>query len=543
MEDAYTDVMAFLRSFSRVDLATLTSENLHSESTMSLRALAHPGPSAPAAGVSRLEPSIPATESSCAGLPTLLRSLMQCGSAISMLSFASVESGVLLQSPVRPESLVLTPGSVWLGSVFSLPVVDFTRLGSFLLLRSFAWVDLAAIALGVERFGSPLFTRQPARSAASMSALGLACLALFVPPADFGHLGFPAPARSPSQPGIFLSAYDTVTVGPTVPLHSPAHLDAGTSATGFARTEPLPFSRSFACAASLSPVVGVSRCDFPPSVVAGACLGSLLSLRSFSQSGLAASVSSHCHPGLSMSLRGLARAGSTAPVCGLACLELQIFALDSGWTGFFLLARSLLRIASAILLVEFACLDFVVFLRSPCCTALPVLISGAACTSFSISPRSLSHLGLAASAFCAQKLGSPLPLRSLSKLSFSSASLGVARPGSVATASDSSHTGLAFPLHSCARVGAFTLMLHFARPDLPLPMRALCHCGLLVLVAGMVCLEPVFSLPVMDLASSGSAPLLHSFARLGSSTTLYRVAQSGLSLMCLGCSTISRIEQ
>ena len=70
------------------------------------------------------------------GSPALLRSPVCPDSALPMLDFSKMESGMSLRSSLRVGLLLLTTGSSWVGSVSSLLLIDVSHLGFIIFSRS-----------------------------------------------------------------------------------------------------------------------------------------------------------------------------------------------------------------------------------------------------------------------------------------------------------------------------------------------------------------------------------------------------------------------
>ena len=451
---AHPGLSAPLRSLAYAGSACSILRFTDSGSSLSLRSMARADAAISATGLSRagLVFSLPVLDFLHPEPPLLLQSMARPDVLVSALDFMGADSAVSAQGSGRAGSVSLAPGPTCMGSVFMLPAVDASGLGSSLLPKSYCQVDLAVSMSNYMHAGplaSPRAMRMgPCISASRQSRLDLqlsipdhVTLGFFLPLRSHARLGvIPlvarsihadslVPVRSHAQAGALASVYsiacagpvfslsvaDYVCIGFSMLLQSPAQPGLPTPVFGFARLGPLLLMQSIAKTEPLALTVGLSWTEL---------VFSLLVLDA-------------CTPEASLFLKALARPGSAFSTPDLVNVGSVLFvqklgrhgsafsALDCGHSGPPLPMRSLFRCGATASLSGLSRAGFVFFLsvyssstpgsalppRSP--ARLGPAALAPASLNFESTPllQSLGKLGLGASAFQSSHLGSSLPLQ------------------------------------------------------------------------------------------------------------------------------------
>lgn len=310
-----------LQSFACFGLVLLASSFTHVDSSLFLHRFACMNPALSAVGVA------------CSGFVTPVLSSAQLASSVSARSLGHSESSTSVLLETHLELLLLlhtyqcidpaasASGLVRVGFVFLLSVIDWTRFGSSMSLRSYSCLGPCIPMLDYVTMASILFVR-------SLGCMGLSTLAF-----ERSHnLGF------------------------------------------------LPFLQSFGCVELLLLVLGPSRPDLLPSSAAFATMGFSLFLRHSLRMGLATLVLDPSGVDLFLLLRGVMKADSALPVLGISrpgfCFCVSV--TDATHLGSSSPAQSYAHLAPMLLAVDSNHIDFFLSARCLVCVGDDLSIFGLA---------------------------------------------------------------------------------------------------------------------------------------------------------------------
>ena len=365
-----------LRSSGRLGSSVLVSRFTSVDSSVSTRAVAHLGLSAPVVGMARvgfvffmlvldllnLDPFLPVRVSAHPGPPAFI------------MNYARLELLMLLRSFAHGELALPVFGLVWADPVFSLPVVSTASLGSSPLVRSFVCFEASASCYDYSAIGSAVSMRNSARLGFLMPAFG--GVRSDPPPLllDYAQIGLPMPARSfcktessvptlafgspgfvmspraLSQLGLaaspvglsrvgsvfFLSVVAAANLGLPLSVQSPARPGSGMPAVRCAAVGSPSLLRHHARPEAFASTVGLARAGFVFSLpaISHGLLGPLMSLRSTGRSGLLAFAMGSVHSDFSTSFRSMARLGFATPTHDMETVDLTLPSQGSARSGF-----------------------------------------------------------------------------------------------------------------------------------------------------------------------------------------------------------------
>lgn len=295
-------------------------------------------------------------------------------------------------------------------------------------------------------------------------------------------------------------------------------------------TPPL-FTRGFARAGPMAPMVGISRLGSmsSPSVPEATHPEPLPLVRSMARLELPLSILDLATIDTASSLRSLAHPDSSAFLLGCASLGLVMSALSSTTFDFLLSSHSLGQLGSSPLVPDSCHADSPVFLRSLAWTGstAPILglsrlgslfflsaIDKAALGSFPLI-QSSAHLGPFLLALGPCSAGSSLPAHTL------------ARAGLVASTSGLSRVGLVsfLPVVDSCTMGSLPSSQSLACADLPVPAADLALIGFAMLLRSFACLGP--SALALNLVRSGSSVSARSSAQLAPGMPFVGISRVG----------------
>ena len=469
---AHPGLSAPLRSLARAGSACSVLRFAESGSSLSLRSTGQADAAISAAGLSRpgLAFALPVIDLLQPETPLLLRSYARPDVIVSALDFMGGEFALSAQSFVRAGSFALAPGPTCIGSVFVLPAVDASGLGSLLLPKSFGQVDLA-VSLSNYMHAGPIASPRAMRVGPCMSASRQSRLDLQLSIPDHVIFGFILPLRSHAHlgettlvprsthpdllvllrsrsrlaalastygiacagPVFSLFVADHVCIGFSMLLQSPAQPGPATPVLGFARLGPLLLTQGVAKTESSAPLVGLSRTELVFSfLVLDACLpDASMFLKSLAR------------PGSTLLTPDLVNVGSILFVQKLARQGSALSALDCGHSGAALPMRSPFRCGSTSSLSGLSRAGFV-FALSVCSRSTP---------GSSLPPRSPARPGPAASAPGSLSFESTSLSQSLGRLGLSASALQYSHLGPSLSLQDSARSGSTASVAGCSRAG------------------------------------------------------------------------------------------
>lgn len=436
------------------------------------------------------------------GFPPFLRSFGQTGFTTLVLEGTNLESCISMRSAACLGTPILASGIAGSGNLDSLLVIDDAQTDPPLLVRSSS------------HFGSPL----------SVSACAQAGLSL--------------PMRSPSKLGapLFLS---TVSIGLLLPclerghtnssllLQRVGHLDSLLLLGSFVCPGLFLFLHAFKSLGSQLLAMSLSGKAFP--ILDVFTLGTSVSLKDLSRLSSFSSAFDHSRPGMSTLLQQFAHIDASMLSIGLLHLECGVLLVDlvrsevltslrrpshlepllvlceANQLGVPLLARSLQRLDSFVLIARMLQAEVLLLLRSP----------KGSLESF-LSTLGTFRPGLVSSSFVSEFSLADLPMSAQH-----SSWLGLA----LLTAAFS-HLGLLIFLHGSGQVEILILPLACLRLGILLPVSS--AVGSAMLLQSSV--WPGSVLPLGSVGQSGSSSFAFSFAQLGSQLPLRSMAYLDFSL-------------
>ena len=484
---------------------------------------------------SRMGPAVLAFGMTDVGVSPLLLDFVQSGSALfarsltcpelipSVPDLLCLDLAPSLRTFGHPDSLALVPGSSCLGFVFLLSVAASTTLGSFLSLRSIAWLGASALVPRYARTDSVPPLRSHGRSGATLPVCGVTCFdsSAFVP--DSVHPGSSPLMRSSARSGLVVFALDSLHSGLllsprshvgselTAPALGLTCLDSVSSPSATATTllEPSAPAHSFACSGLSPPVLGFSHLGFFVPLRSMGRLGALASAiglsrmglvslllvvdtvtieppsftQSFARLGFASLATDHTQSGFPSALRAPSRPDLAASV------------LDSLHLGFSASSQSALRCDPTASVLGVSCLGFISPLpaidgvrpdlpslsRSVGRTEVAVFVLAFSHVGLVPTPRSFGCLELAASVSGLLRMGPTLLASDNVMLGISPSPRSSSQPGSAPSVLKFAHAGPAAFSQSFTCVGFAFLVSGITRLDLS------------VLVSESVHLDPVLS--------------------------------------------------
>ena len=470
------------------------------------------------------------------------------GSVLFVLDFLHMGFFAFLQAFGRGDPMLSVLGLTRLEFVSSLPVVDYTHLGSLTLLRGPAYMGLAPLALdflhlellpslqsfgqtgsplslaGVARLDPSLFVLDAVTMASSLSLRSPARSDLVLLVLDLGHLEFLLSIRSMARCDLMMPAFSQTRLGFLALALDFAHFDflpflqsfskpdLVVFALDFLRMEPLLFFRSFGCAEPLLSAFGTA-CTGSSLLVLdflhlglsllprqSAHLGPVVLVLDLLKLGFPSSMRSHARMDSIASTLGLTRTGSVFSLSvissahlelllltqALGCLELVVFVLD------FLRSDSSSSVRSS---ARFG-LAFSVCGRLQLGSSLLVLEH--AMLGFPTSIRSFARSGSALSVFDFLHLA-PLPsAQSFDHLELTFPVSCVTCLSSLLLLLDLASMGLLMLLHSLAQLDFLLSALNFVAAGSTMLSRSVACTGSAMSISGLSCLELVFSLFLID---------------------------------------------
>jgi len=259
---------------------------------------------------------------------TLIRSFAHPDFMISAVDFVHLEPLPLLRDSAHLDSPMFLPGSSRSGSVFALPVIDSTLLGSSMSVHSSACFDFALLALDLLHLELSTLIQNSGRVDLTFPVCGKLLSDFLLFSLGFVHVGLPLFLRSFSCSGSLLLALD------------------------FAKAESLLFMRSIVQVGFAPLIFGLSRVGFVffLPVIDTTILGFVVLLRSFA------------HPESALSVVDFVHMGFILLVRGLACLGPFLLVLDFLRLGFLTSMRSSVHLESFLFPFGLACTDLVFFL-------------------------------------------------------------------------------------------------------------------------------------------------------------------------------------
>ena len=277
---------------------------------------------------SRLDSALLLVDFAMVGFMTLIRSSAQPDLMISALNFVHIEPLLLLRDSAHLDSPMSLPGSSRSGSVFALPVIDTTLLGSSLSVHGSACFDFLTLALDLLHLELSSLVQSSGRVDLAFPVCGKLQSDFLLFSLGFVHVGLPLFLRSFSCSGSVLFALD------------------------FAKAESSVFAKSFAQVGLASSIFGLSRVGFVffLPLIDTTILGFFSLLRSFAHPESALSVVDFVHMGFILLIRGHARLGPF------------LLMLDFLSLGFLASMRNSVHLESVLLLFGLARTDLVFFL-------------------------------------------------------------------------------------------------------------------------------------------------------------------------------------
>eukprot|EP00435_Cladocopium_sp_Y103_P074697 s154_g50.t1 len=356
---------------------------------------------------SKLDSALSLVDFAMVGFMTLIRSSAQPDFMISALDFVHLEPLLLLRDSAHLDFLMSLPGSSRSGSVFAMPVIDTTILGSSLSVHSSACFDFAMLALDLLHLEFSSLVQNSGRVDFAFSVCGKLQSDFLLFLLGFVHVGLPVFVRSFSCSGSLLFASDFAKPESSVFMHSFvrvgfAPLIFGLSRVGFVFFLPLidttilGFSalvRSFAYPESAMSVVDFVHMGFIPLIRGLAYLGPFLLVLDFLRLGFLASSKNYVHLESFLSPFGLARTD----------LVFFLSVIDSTLLGSFLSIRSSVHSGFVSFVLDLLHLGFPLLSRQPTHLDPVVLLSGA-------QREHPEHLDLVIDSTCLDPL---LPARSM----------------------------------------------------------------------------------------------------------------------------------
>lgn len=277
---------------------------------------------------SKLGSALSLVDFAMVGFMTLIRSFAHPDFMISAVDFVHLEPLPLLRDSAHLDSPMFLPGSSRSGSVFALPVIDSTLLGSSMSVHSSACFDFALLALDLLHLELSTLIQNSGRVDLTFPVCGKLLSDFLLFSLGFVHVGLPLFLRSFSCSGSLLLALD------------------------FAKAESLLFMRSIVQVGFAPLIFGLSRVGFlfflP--VIDTTILGFVVLLRSFA------------HPESALSVVDFVHMGFILLVRGLACLGPLLLVLDFLRLGFLTSMRSSVHLESFLFPFGLACTDLVFFL-------------------------------------------------------------------------------------------------------------------------------------------------------------------------------------
>ena len=427
----------------------------------------------PSPGMSRADFvfSLSVVSHALSGLPPLLHSSSRAESPALALNHARSGVSMPLQSNIWPGFILPAFGLSRTGSVSPLLVVDSLHLGSLLLARTLACLEVLSLLLDYLQMDLLPLPQSLHHPGFSTSTFGRMCPGATSPSADSISCGPASLPHSPSQLGVVASAFNFGHPGLPLLLRATSCLEAPVSALGL----------SWAGFVSLLLVVDAARLEVPP----------------LSQT--------PAHLDLCVSTPDSSKAGSPLPARSSGRLGLMALVLDFVKQDLPLLIRSLSRTEVSVLPCGLARLGETV--PVPGCTTAGLLAP----------VRSLVHPGSTLPPLNAMHVGVPLSLRSPGHPEASALLLGISRTGFVFAllVTDKMQSESLLPPHSFACSSPATLVSDGVNLGSTLLTRGHVRFGPTSFPLGVAKSDYAYSLLVLETAIFASSPPVHSSVWLG----------------------------
>ena len=543
---ARPDFLLLLRGYGRLAPAVSVLGINRAGSVLPLRQPACADLVMPTPGLLCLDASFSASELATLGSILLLHSSAWPGPLPSVLEFCNAGSTFPAQGSACMGSLAPAVGMSCCGSVFPSSVTDNMKMGSLLLLRSFARPGFCALVLAWLRLEPLLFLRSYTRLSSFMSCLGLARAG------SVSSLSVTELANMASS----MFARSFACLGLLPPTLQYTVFSSSVSVRYFARIEP-PASTLAASRTELSASVADSAHSGLTSLARSVgWMGSVAPVLQFSHTELSPSARTHACGGPSVSVLGLSRAGlvSSPPVTSVVNLEpllpLQTFArpgvlviaLNLGHLGVTLLVRSLSCLGSMLLALDSLHLEFSFSPRAAGRPGLSMMVTGRMTFGSPLSALDSSHLELTVLVQSRARPGSSLSvpqfghsgsftaIRSMSHLGLPVFSLGLSRVGFVFPLLVTEKVQLESLLlpRSPSCLGAILPVPNYGRLGPLMLLRACAQLGLLVFVSGLACTDSVSALLVTGAGLLESSLLARSLACSDVAASVHDCSNLGL---------------
>ena len=350
-----------------------------------------------------------------------------------------------------------------------LPALDSTVFGSSPPLRSFVCLGLLVSMCDAAHLGFPLLVRAVTCSDFTLSAWGVQAIGslFFLPVIDYSYPDSSALPHSVSCSDSFLFVLDSLHLGFFVLFQSSARIGLAMPAFDFLRPDPLLLAHSFAHVGFAVLIAGLARCGSvsSPLVIEKFHLDLLSLLQSIGKLGFSSLAFDPLHLGPVVSMQSHTCHELILPVWGMASAGsvFSLLVMECAHTGLSLLVRSMICMNLAASALDFLRLGLMPFSRAfahcdffllMCGTSrggsLPVLdfLHPGLC----LFPHSFSKMELAALVFDLLHMGPSASTRCCNHIGLVVSSFGLGRAGFVSLLSATSSAMLGSSLLSRSRV-------------------------------------------------------------------------------------------
>ena len=277
LDFAYLDLPVPVQSLGRFGPAALAFDLLHLGSSLPLHSSSRQGLASPTIGTTYLESCLSAFNTAALGSPFPARSRVCLGLSLLVLDHGSVGFPILFRSYARFGLSLFIYGLLAIGSLYSLSILDATKVDFSVPIRSPSCLGPLVSAPGLAHLGSSSSVQQLACSGLMVLTFGLSWVGFvsFLSVAEtvkseffpllqsFSRVDSAMLASNSASIGSTSPLQDSACLGPSAPVFGKSSLELMPLVSGFTSTDPLFFLQSFGCLGSPLLVLGFATTDLP----------------------------------------------------------------------------------------------------------------------------------------------------------------------------------------------------------------------------------------------------------------------------------------